>query len=169
MLRLKFNFKKGFTLIRTLLRKNPITVQPRSGFTLIELLVVISIIGILIALSMVGFSETRKTARDSKRRADLEQTRSALEIDRNEEKTYPADGAVVFGSALSGASNTYMEKLPVDPLSSNNYCYNQISSNEYCLCAFLEAGDPEDTSDCDCDCNCIPDEANSCNYKTKNF
>ncbi|MGI5826140.1 MAG: type II secretion system protein [Patescibacteria group bacterium] len=146
MLRLKFNCKKGFTLI--------------------ELLVVISIIGILIAFSMVSFSETRKTARDSKRRADLEQIRSALEIYRNEEKAYPT--SLVFGGKLEG-DIAYIEKIPVDPLPSNNYCYNQITPNEYCLCAFLEAGDPEDTSDCDCDCDCIPDVANSCNYKTRNF
>jgi prepilin-type N-terminal cleavage/methylation domain-containing protein len=144
--------------------------HPRQGFTLIELLVVISIIGIIISLSFVGFSETRKSARDSKRKADLEQIRSALEMYRNEEKSYPPTAEVVFGEDLSG----YM-KLPKDPLSSRTYCYNQLSDNEYCLCASLESERPEDSSDCNCgnDCDCfvssVLGETGPCNYKIKNY
>jgi general secretion pathway protein G len=140
----------------------------KKGFTLIELLVVISIIGILISLSLVGFSETRKTARDSKRKSDLEQVRSALEIYRNEEKTYPADGSVKFGDALQG-QDTYMEKLPKDPLPSYNYCYDQQDKNRYCLCAALESGSPEGTCSCG-SCECITgDGPASCTYKVSNL
>ena len=42
------------------------------GFTLIELLVTISIIGILIGLSVFGLQGARQSARDAKRKADLD-------------------------------------------------------------------------------------------------
>ena len=51
-----------------------------SGFTLVELLVVIAIIVILISVSLVGLTGSRETARDAKRKADLEAIRSALEL-----------------------------------------------------------------------------------------
>lgn len=49
------------------------------GFTLIELLVVISIIGILIALSLVSYGGAQKQTRDTERRSDLNQYRNTLE------------------------------------------------------------------------------------------
>ncbi|HUV72182.1 MAG TPA: prepilin-type N-terminal cleavage/methylation domain-containing protein [Clostridia bacterium] len=150
--------KHGFTLIRTLLRKNRITAQPRGGFTLIELLVVISIIGVLIALSFVGFNQARKSARDSKRKADLEQIRSALEIYRNDQKTYP--------SSLPQLETDYMADVPSDP-SNYSYPYSGIT-NSYCLCAFLETlGSDETIGDCTCAGDC-DGAGTSCNYKVRN-
>jgi prepilin-type N-terminal cleavage/methylation domain-containing protein len=49
------------------------------GFTLIELLVVISIIGILATLIMARFGGVEKSARDAKRKSDLNQYRIAIE------------------------------------------------------------------------------------------
>jgi len=54
-------------------------IQQRKGFTLIELLVVISIIGILAALLLVRFGAVEKSARDTQRKSDLNQYRTALE------------------------------------------------------------------------------------------
>ena len=59
---------KGFTLISRACER---------GFTLIELLIVIVIIGILMSVLLVSYQGTRRTARDGKRKADLEQIRSA--------------------------------------------------------------------------------------------
>ncbi len=135
---------KGFTLIRTLLRKNLDKVQPFHGFTLIELLVVISIIGILMAVSFAGFSQSRKSARDTKRKADLEQIRSALEIYRNDCKNYPSSGTfaalqteLASATDTDCAGNSYMAQVPNDPLTGQTYAYSG-STNIYALCSYLE-------------------------------
>jgi len=51
----------------------------KKGFTLIELLVVISVIGILAALILARFGTVEKSARDARRKSDLNQYRTALE------------------------------------------------------------------------------------------
>lgn len=138
------------------------------GFTLIELLVVISIIGVLLALSLVAFSSTKKSARDGKRKADLEQVRSALEIYRTDCKTYPATEDVTFGSPLVGtdvhcpASNIYMAELPQDPLE-DTYSYQYVGAqNTYVLCAYLET-ETDTVTDCGGQCGTV-----DCNYKVIN-
>lgn len=51
----------------------------KKGFTLIELLVVISIIGILAGLTLVSYTGAQKQTRDTQRKSDLGQYRTALE------------------------------------------------------------------------------------------
>lgn len=51
----------------------------KKGFTLIELLVVISIIGVLVGLTLVSYSGAQKQTRDTQRKSDLGQYRTALE------------------------------------------------------------------------------------------
>lgn len=141
------------------------------GFTLIELLVVISLIGILMAISLVAFAQTKKSARDGKRKADLEQIRSALEIYRTDCKTYPLDSTLTFGSAtsLAGvetscAGQVYMSSIPNDPVSSTrSYYYHQASTNNYILCAFLETGSSTSFPDCASHCG-----TTACNYRVTN-
>lgn len=140
----------------------------RQGFTLVELLVVISIIGVLLALSFAAFSNTKKSARDGKRKADLEQIRSALEIYRTDCKTYPATANVVFGSSLTGVevsclNNIYMAEVPKDSLTPTyNYRYNRVSQNSYVLCAYLETVTATVTG-CGGQCGTV-----DCNYKVVN-
>lgn len=104
----------------------------KSGFTLIELLTVMTIIAVLVGLALVSFQGTRKTARDGKRKADLEQIRSALEMYRADNPTigYPSGGL----GDLSG----YIT-IPSDPLPERNYSYTG-TANSYVLCAALEVG-----------------------------
>ena len=136
-----------------------------AGFTLIEVLVATGVMAVLMGISLVSYQGSKKAARDGKRKADLEQIRSALEIYRTDCKTYPATGSVVWGQPLAGAgvcvNNTYMEKIPADP-GSNSYYYNRSGSNSYVLCASLETSTEGLKPDCGSNCVGI------CNYKVIN-
>ena len=68
----------------------------KKGFTLIELLVVISIIGILIAVSIFGLSGARESARDARRKSDLELIRSGLELYRADCNAYPTTAVLTY-------------------------------------------------------------------------
>ena len=118
-----------------------------SGFTLIELLVVISIIAILIGLSAFGLQGARESARDSRRMADLETIRSALELFKADCGKYPA--SITYGSALPGdnstsscpSTNVYLQRVPQDPVGgTRTYVYAPAAApaRTYSLCAALE-------------------------------
>lgn len=102
------------------------------AFTLIELLVVFSIIAILLSISLVAFNSTRKSARDGKRKSDLELLRAALEMYRTDIGSYPTDqtlGVLV--------TSKYTAAIPTDPLP--GYLYSYVpGTNSYTLCASLE-------------------------------
>lgn len=104
----------------------------RKGFTLIEILVVLSLIGILVGLSLVAFQGSRASARDGRRKADLEQIRSALEIYRSDNDTYPLDLSPLV-------TDGYIPELPTDPASPTySYDYDNATASTYDLCAYLE-------------------------------
>jgi prepilin-type N-terminal cleavage/methylation domain-containing protein len=111
------------------------------GFTLIELLVVISIMGILLALSTFGMQNARQSSRDGKRKADMEQIRSGLEMYRADCGTYPATSELTFGGSLTGdcpTSNTYINFVPQDPTPATaKYSYTSDGVT-YTLCSTLE-------------------------------
>lgn len=114
----------------------------KNGFTLIELLVVISIMGILLALSVIGMQSARKSSRDGRRKADIEQIRSALEMYKADCNQYPPSP---LGNSIVGncpTSNTYLSPVPTDPVSSAPYAYNPAGSppSTYTLTATLEQG-----------------------------
>jgi general secretion pathway protein G len=127
--------------------KNKYQIGERAmiGFTLIELLVVISIIGVLIALSVFGLQGARKASRDAKRKADVEQIRSGIEIYKSDCNKYPP----TIGTSLAGdgsttsclVTNTYISSIPVDPLSPTNvYRYYNTTPNTYEICVALGVG-----------------------------
>ena len=69
----------GFTLIRTLLRRNLVNVH---GFTLIELLITVIIIAVLVVIGITVFSGTQQKARDARRRSDVISISKALEVNK---------------------------------------------------------------------------------------
>lgn len=144
-----------------------------SAFTLIELLVVISIIGILAGMVVVSFTSSQKQARDTERKSDLSQYRTALETYANKSSgLYP-----VFVSATSLSENVCPAvgssgNCPEDPKSPTTiykYCSDTGGTN-YALWASLEnvtltnwvvcssgkSGTSTNTPSCGGSFNCFP-------------
>lgn len=111
----------------------------QAGFTLIELLVVATIIIVISAIGLVSFTNTGRSARDSKRRADLETVRQALVLYRSEEGAYPDTNSYNTLVADLADANYLSQPTPVDPKNDSTYRY-QVNSDpaEFCLCALLE-------------------------------
>lgn len=128
------------------------------GFTLIELLVTITIIGILATIGLITYSAFLKAGRDTQRQSDLRQIQSALEEYHADQKYYPVQSEVTFGSSLSFGSKTYLTKLPNDPIKNPDYsyipspsgCTNSGSSQciSYCLFAHMENSAPPSDQGC---------------------
>ena len=131
--------------------------RKKSGFTLIELLVAMTIVAVLMGIALVSYQGARKSARDGKRKADLEQVRSALEMCRTDTGSYPL-GSLSSEGSISCGGKTYMT-IPNDPLTDRIYVYTG-AENTYTLCAALESGG-ETVTGCD---SCTI----QCNYKVIN-
>ena len=112
----------------------------KSGFTLIEIIVVITIISLLATIGIGSYSTLTKLSADSRRKADLEDIRSALEMYRANNGTYPTS-APAFNSVFQDTNtppNVYMQKVSSDP-KSPTYIYNlNVGSTGYMLGAYLE-------------------------------
>src|SRR3989344_4706205 len=119
-------------------------IQKKSGgFTLLEVLVTATIIAILTAIGIVSYASVNKRSRDVKRKSDLEQVRSALEMYRSDNSgQYPNIGAGFLdaqGLLTSLVDSGYMPAIPNDPLPAERYYYDAIDTggvySSYCLCA----------------------------------
>ncbi|PIS17840.1 hypothetical protein COT54_02510 [Candidatus Collierbacteria bacterium CG09_land_8_20_14_0_10_46_12] len=111
----------------------------KKGFTLIELLVVITIIATLIGVASVSYSRATKSARDARRKTDLEQIRQALESYRSQSATGVYPPSATWKTALQ---NGYITTVPTDPKENGStftYTYTPGSpATTYGLCANLE-------------------------------
>jgi len=130
--------------------------QGRRGFTLMEILIAIAIIAILTAIGIVSYGSINRGARNAKRKSDIGQIQSALELYRSDFGYYPA----INTSAMNDAANledstdfvTYLSKVPTDP-KSIPYRYQATGLNEgqyygYCIAATLEPSDLVSDSTC---------------------
>ncbi|OGG11485.1 hypothetical protein A2Z00_03500 [Candidatus Gottesmanbacteria bacterium RBG_13_45_10] len=143
------------------------------GFTLLELLVSATIIVVLTVIGMVSYSSVNKRSRDVKRKSDLEQIRSALEMYRADNGYYPAppESTGGFGSVSALSSilvSTYMPAVPTDPTYPKlDYWYtvtNLLSGQYYgyCVCSQLETITAPSST-----CTAVSIPAGSCNYGLK--
>lgn len=134
----------------------PVTRKYKKGFTLIELLVVLFIIGTLTGLLLPNLMGARERARDSRRKQDLTEIKSALRLYYNDTQSYP--GTVPFGTSWG----IYMALVPNDSKTGQDYDYCVSDDGEgFILVANLENGGDSDivtsASRCPttiCDPNC---------------
>ena len=136
----------------------------KKGFTLIELLVVISIIGVLAVLVVTNLNEARARARDVRKKQDMAELQTAIQLYYNNYRKIPAkcgtntiagcgasgttccpvDGCPEFAAGGTGCDTVYMNKLP-EGLGSNGIAYySNTSTDTYCIKTTLEnASDPD--------------------------
>lgn len=121
----------------------------KKGFTLMEILIAIAIIAVLTAIGIVSYSSINRGARNAKRKSDIGQIQSALELYRSDFGYYPS----VNSSAMADASNldsladfaAYLSNVPTDP-KGEVYMFQVTALNEgqyygYCIAAKLELAD----------------------------
>lgn len=113
----------------------------KKGFTLIELIVVMAIVSILASLLVVNFSDVNKKGRDSKRKSDVQAMRTALELYRADEGSYPCGSPALpqtsGGAFVSPSDGTfeYMKKVPKDPRSDGDYYYEGEDADGNLVCS----------------------------------
>jgi type II secretion system protein G len=101
-------------------------LRKQGGFTLLELLIVIVIIGLLAVLIIPNLASGPARARDSQRKSDLRNIKTAMETYYNDNNTYP--DPTNWKADLAPASNPYIKTVPQDPKTKTDYTYTPAPS-----------------------------------------
>src|SRR3972149_7394146 len=107
------------------------------GFTLVELLIVIAIISILVTMVLIAINPIRiiNDSRDAKKRSELNQVKTALQLYFNENNSYPANPNTLV--------STYMRQRPANWAA--DYTYT-ASGTDYDAAVNLDNPTADDTS-----------------------
>lgn len=142
----------------------------RQGFSLIELLVVIAIMAMIIAVSLPNYISTRERARDTKRKEEVQQLKTALRMYYNDFQAYPASDSFGCGTGKlnyikscgpdhnaccpcnpsidfgigTDCPTVYMKKFP-SQFGSSMFYYQALSGDDFCLKVPLENAADSDT------------------------
>jgi len=102
-------------------------MKQKKSFTLIEMLIVIVIIGILAAALVPRLQSVQSRARDAKRKADLNQLNTAMQIKYGDRNSLPASvGRITTGTHAYLELTGYMTSVPLDPQTpTTNYGYRR--------------------------------------------
>lgn len=88
--------------------------KQKKGFTLIELLVVITIIGVLTSLFVANMVSVRERAKDARKKANLNEFKTALRLYYNDHQNYPqVVNMPAQGTSFVGPGGVvYMQEVP---------------------------------------------------------
>lgn len=104
---------------------------------MIELLVVTTIIIVITSIGLVSYTSANRSARNGKRKADMEMVRQALVLYRTDNGTYPATSN--FATMLSTISDYTSATSVTDPKNEGSYVYSYTSDGVvFTLTANLE-------------------------------
>lgn len=104
----------------------------RRGFTVVELLIVIVVVSILATITIIGYDNVQRQARDSQRVYDAKSIEKALETYRAENFSLPShttsswetsSGQPAGQFLVELVSSDSINKVPVDPINSGNFYY----------------------------------------------
>lgn len=141
----------------------------KTGFSLIELLVTTTIIAVLITVVAISFRQLNQTARDTKRKSDIQEMRGILENYRAESGTYPASSNEIGGYEYSD-DGTFLENVPpefntkifLDPLYGTEqtvyfyrYKLHDLPGCTYELSASTETGNGQPCPNCGVTSNAV--------------
>ncbi len=117
-------------------------MKQRKGFTLIEILVVTTIIAVLAVGAFVSFASAGKSARDSRRKTDLETVRQALVLYKAENGCYPASTYTYTTMTALLVTNGYLSNpAPSDPKPAT-YSYTYTAGAGACAATFTLSVSP---------------------------
>ncbi len=114
------------------------------GFVLIELIVDIIILSVLVMMAVVLIDPPRQIgrAKDTQRLHDLSQLKTGLDMYYNDNNCY----SDTF-SQLNSAPVVYIKKIPIDPVSNNDYIYMKNESCPQWNVLFAKLQRPSDFKD----------------------
>lgn len=101
-----------------------------------ELLTVVAIIGVLSSIGLFSFTSVRKTARDTRRKSELKQYQTAVEVySVKHDNTYPISNGAITDAFCT---NLGLPSCPKDPQTGTlNYMYRSDGA-AYVLWAEIE-------------------------------
>jgi type IV pilus assembly protein PilA len=98
-------------------------LRNREGFTLIELLIVVVIIGILAAIALPKFGQTREAAYYTTMKADLTNLRSAQEM------YYQTQGAFIYADNLATLEFAPSRGVTIAPIVADNMGWTAVANH----------------------------------------
>lgn len=133
----------------------------KQGFTFIEIILVVGLITMITMIGVGSYTTILKKGRDNRRKADLEEIRSALEMYRSANNVYPTSApnpGFPFGSSFGDGTNTYLQKAPQDPVYPRQTYYYTTNGSDYTIATQLEGtstcSSPPASSSCGTGYNC---------------
>ncbi len=120
-----------------MLKQKNINLSHKFGFTLVELLITVTILGILSTVAYVGVGEIRKTIRDNKRRADLNEVARALELFKADYGQYPVNNYYTTNYYDDGREDVLMPFL-TDGSASMTFVYPGGSQDKVVAGGYLK-------------------------------
>jgi len=131
-------------------------MQKQRGFTFVELLVTVAILALLTAITAISFRGANKNARDTRRKAELQEIKGAIEEYRLANGMYPAvSDTSMDGVFLLDLQPDYLGRNYVDPTSDSTHYYEYryvgAPGCSYALFSLME--NPENAQGCPAPCS----------------